>query len=154
MQNVMIVDDEEDIVELMSETLDVWGYHPIVAHDGEEALEKFKEQPVDLVITDLRLPKMDGVRLLDEIKEIDDSTEVILFTGYPAVDSAIDAMKFGAFDYITKPVDLAHLRMKVEQGIEKKLSGGATSAMKGLGWAVILSVPIWLLMGLMFAYMW
>jgi len=153
MQNVMIVDDEEDIVELMSETLDVWGYHPIVAHDAEEALEKFKEQPVDLVITDLRLPKMNGVKLLDEIKDMDESTEVILFTGYPEVDSAIDAMKYGAFDYMTKPVDLGQLRLKIEQGLEKKLTGSSTSAMTGLSWAVLLSIPIWLALGVLYAFL-
>ncbi len=153
MQNVMIVDDEEDIVELMSETLDVWGYRPIVAHDAEEALEKFREQPVDLVLTDLRLPKKNGVQLCDEIKGMDDSTEVILFTGYPEIDSAIDAMKIGAFDYLTKPVDLSELKLKIERGLEKRSIRSASNPMKGLAWAVLLSVPLWLAMGVVLTYL-
>lgn len=152
MSNVMIVDDEEDIVELMSETLDNWGYHAITAKDGEEALEKFQESPVDLVVTDLRLPKMDGVQLLDKIKDIDESTEVIVFTGYPQVNSAIDAMKNGAFDYLIKPVDLDELKLKIERGLEKKNMGKSIKTLKGINWAMIVSIPIWLALGIVLAY--
>lgn len=153
MENVMIVDDEADIVQLMSETLDMWGYNPITAYDGEEALQKFHETPVDLVITDLRLPKMDGVKLLDKVKDVDNGTEVILFTGYPEVTSAIDAMKAGAFDYLVKPVDLAEMKLRVERALEKKNMGKSIAALKGLNWAMIVSIPIWLALGIILAYM-
>lgn len=152
MQNVMIVDDEEDIVQLMSETLQLWGYNPVTAHDGEEAIEKFKENPVDLVITDLKLPKINGVELLDKIKDMDDSTEVIMFTGYPEVGSAIEAMKNGAFDYLTKPIDLGELRLKIERGLEKKNMGHPMKAFDGINWAMIISIPIWLCLGILLAY--
>ncbi len=153
MQNVMIVDDEDDIVQLMSETLDLWGYRPVTAHDGEEAIVKFQETPIDLVITDLKLPKMDGVKLLDKIKDLDDSTEVIMFTGYPEVGSAIDAMKNGAFDYLTKPVDLNELKLKVERGLEKKSMVRSNKALRGMNWAMILSIPVWLTLGIFLAYL-
>ena len=151
MENVMIVDDERDIVELMSETLDMWGYHPITAFDGEEALQKFQETPVDLVISDLRLPKMDGVKLLDKVKDLDQNTEVILFTGYPEVTSAIDAMKSGAFDYLVKPVDLAEMKLRVERALEKKHMGKSIAVLKGLNWAMIISIPVWLGLGIYLA---
>lgn len=153
MENIMIVDDEEDIVQLMSETLGLWGYNPITARDGKEALEKFEEIPIDLVLTDLKLPKMDGVTLLDKIKNKDSKTEVILFTGYPEVNSAIDAMKKGAYDYLIKPVDLSELKLKIERGLEKKKIGKSITMLKGLNWAMIISVPIWLTMGIFIAYM-
>ena len=154
MHNVMIVDDEEDIVQLMSETLNLWGYNPVTAYDGEEALTKFSTTPVDLVITDLKLPKINGVKLLDKIKDIDSSTEVIMFTGYPEVGSAIDAMKNGAFDYLTKPVDLTELKLKVERGLEKKSMGKSIKTLKGLNWAMIISIPFWLALGIIFAHSW
>lgn len=152
MENVMVVDDEEDIVNLMSETLELWGYHPITAMDGDEALEKFHKNSVDLVITDLKLPRMNGVKLLDEIKTVDDTTEVIVFTGYPEVNSAIDAMKNGAFDYLIKPVDLDELKLKVDRAIEKKNMGKSISTLKGLNWAMIISIPLWLTLGILLAY--
>ena len=153
MHNVMIVDDEEDIVQLMSETLNLWGYNPVTAYDGEEALIKFNNNPIDLVITDLKLPKMDGVKLLDKIKTLDNTTEVIMFTGYPEVGSAIDAMKNGAFDYLTKPVDLAELKLKVERGLEKKNMGKSIRTLKGLNWAMLISIPVWLVLGIWLTYL-
>lgn len=149
----MIVDDEEDIVQLMSETLELWGYHSVTAYDGEEALQKFQSEPIDLVITDLKLPKVNGVTLLNKIKDIDDSTEVIMFTGYPEVGSALDAMKSGAFDYLTKPVDLNELRLKVERGLEKKNMGKSIRTLRGINWAMIISIPIWLSLGVWIAYL-
>jgi len=152
-ENVMIVDDEKDIVNLMSETIELWGYHPIIARDGEEAYEKFQKNAVDLVITDLKLPKMNGVKLLDKLKTLEDSTEVILFTGYPEVTSAIDAMKNGAFDYLVKPVDLAELKLKVERALEKKKMGKSTANLRGFNWAMIISIPLWLTLGILLAYL-
>jgi DNA-binding NtrC family response regulator len=152
-ENVMVVDDEEDIVTLMSETLELWGYNPITAMDGEEAFEKFQKNAVDLVITDLKLPKMNGVKLLDKLKTFESSTEVILFTGYPEVTSAIDAMKNGAFDYLVKPVDLAELKLKVERALEKKKMGKSMANLKGLNWAMIISIPLWLTLGILLAYL-
>ncbi|RMF65730.1 MAG: response regulator [Calditrichaeota bacterium] len=152
MENIMIVDDEKDIINLMSETVEMWGFRPITAMDGEEALEKFKEYNVDLVITDLKLPKMDGVQLLDRLKEIDKNTEVIIFTGYPEVSSAIDAMKIGAFDYLIKPIDLTELKLKIERALEKKNMGKTLAFIKGVNWAMIISIPIWLVLGIILAY--
>lgn len=153
MENVMIVDDEQDITEMMSETLDLWGYNAITALDGEDALQKFRNSAVDLVITDLRLPKMDGIQLLEKIKDMNSATEVILFTGYPEVNSAIDAMKKGAFDYLIKPVDLSELKLKVERGLEKKSFGEAFRRLKGINWAMIFSIPIWLGLGILLAHL-
>jgi len=153
MSNIMIVDDEEDIVQMMSETLERWGFNPITALNGKEALDKFQLSDVDVVVTDLMLPKMDGVKLLGKIKEIDQSTEVILFTGYPEVGTAINAMKGGAYDYLIKPVDLAEMKLKIERALEKKQLGKTLSTLKGLNWAMLVSIPIWLVLGIVFAYL-
>jgi len=80
-------------------------------------------------------------------------TEVILFTGYPEVTSAIDAMKIGAFDYLVKPVDLAEMKLRVERAIEKKHMGKSIATLRGLNWAMIISIPIWLSLGIVLAYL-
>ncbi len=152
MPNVMIVDDEEDIVRLVSETLDLWGYNSVGVNDPEDALLQFDETPIDLVITDLKMPKMSGVELLNRIKTVSEETEVIVFTGYPEVNSAVEAMKNGAFDYLTKPIDLSELKLKVERGIEKKDMGKTIKSLRGLNWAMVLSVPVWLALGTLLAY--
>ncbi|MFQ5709479.1 MAG: response regulator [bacterium] len=153
MDNIMIVDDEEDIVQLMSATLGIWGYNPIVARNGREALDKFSEVPVDIVITDYKLPEFDGLALLEEIKKVNEETEVILFTGYPEVQSAIDAMKKGAYDYLVKPVDLTELKLKIERGLERKKMGKSIVTLRGINWAMIISIPIWLTLGIYLAYL-
>lgn len=153
MANILVVDDEEDIVQLMSETLDLWGHQTITAMDGEQALEKFQEAPVDLVISDLRLPKMNGVRLLEKLKDIDHDVEVILFTGFPEVTTAIEAMKNGAYDYLIKPVDLNELRLKIDRALEKKDIGKSLTTLRGVNWAMIISIPIWLALGILIAYL-
>ncbi len=153
MANIMVVDDENDILELMAETLTLWGHKPVTVLEGEEALDKFQEATIDLVLTDLRLPKIDGVALLDKMKKLDSSVEVILFTGYPEVTSAIDAMKNGAYDYLVKPVDLNELKLKIERALEKKNTGKSLKTLKGLNWAIIISIPIWLMLGILLAYL-
>lgn len=153
MNKIMIVDDEEDVIQMMSQTLEKWGFNAITASNGQEALDKFQLSGVDLVVTDLKLPKMDGVKLLDKIKEIDQSTEVIVFTGYPEIGTAIHAMKGGAYDYLIKPVDPAEMKLKIERALEKKHLGKTLANLKGLNWAMILSIPIWLVLGIVLAYM-
>jgi CheY-like chemotaxis protein len=151
MENIMIVDDEEDIVQLMAETISRWGYNPIIARDGDDALRKFAELPIDLLLTDLRMPKSDGVKLLDKVKELDPHAIVILFTGYPAIQSAVDALKKGAYDYLIKPVDLAELKAKIERGLKAKRKAQANTFLKGVNWAMIVSIPFWLLLGIVLA---
>jgi DNA-binding NtrC family response regulator len=153
MANILVVDDEEDIVQLMSETLTLWGHQAITAVDGEQAIDRFQETPVDLVISDLRLPKMNGVRLLEKLKNMDKDIEVILFTGFPEVNTAIEAMKIGAYDYLVKPVDLNELRLKIDRALEKKDIGKSITTLRGVNWAMIISIPIWLALGILIAYL-
>lgn len=150
-KNILIVDDEEDILSVLADTVARWGYNPIIARDGKDALEKVRTLPIDLVLTDLKMPKMDGVRLLKEIKEADENTEVILFTGYPAVETAIEAMKVGAFDYLVKPVDIDELRLKIERGLERRHMDRSLSTLRTLNWAMIISIPLWLGLGILLA---
>lgn len=153
-ENILIVDDEDDILQVVSEFVSRWGYTPILAHDGEDALAKINDIPIDMMITDLRMPKADGMTLLDKVKEIDPDTVVILFTGYPAIDSAIDAFKKGAFDYLTKPLDLEVLKKKIDEGMKVRQESSSRKTLKGLNWAMIISIPFWLAMGVIFAQSW
>ena len=85
MDNILIVDDEEDILELLFDVVKKWGHLPIIARDGEDALQKVQDVPIDLVLSDIRMPKMDGMTFLEKLKKINPNLTVILLTGYPSV---------------------------------------------------------------------
>ncbi len=118
---ILIVDDEEIIVRLLSMSLKSDGYDTVSAYSGEEGLEIFKSQNPDLIITDIKMPGMDGLELLKTIKEIDPDKEVIIVTGHGDIDSTIKAFQHGASDFINKPVRDETLAIALKRAEEKIL---------------------------------
>jgi len=103
--NILIVDDEVAIRELVGEILEGDGHVVTLAKDGEDALNKFKRSWHEIVFSDFRMPKMNGIELLGAIKEINDNTQFVIMTSHASINNSIDALKLGAFDYILKPFD-------------------------------------------------
>lgn len=119
--NVLIVDDEEDFLETLIKRLNKRQVDASGARSGEEALKLLKEKTFDVVILDVKMPGgMDGIEALREIKKIQPLAEVILLTGHASVETSIEGMKLGAFDYLLKPIKLDDLLKKIAQAIEKK----------------------------------
>ena len=119
--NVLIVDDEEDFLETITNRLKKRDVDAVGTRSGEEALEVLKGKPFDVVVLDIKMPGgMDGIEVLKEIKKLYPLTEVILLTGHASVETSIDGMKLGAFDYLMKPIKLEELLQKIAQAIEKK----------------------------------
>lgn len=117
---VLVVDDEQIARTNLEHVLRKEGYLVSVAANGFEALEKIKQEAFDLVLTDLKMEKMDGMQLLEAARKIAPHTEFIMITGYATVDSAVDALRKGAINYLPKPIDLSELRETVRQIHEKK----------------------------------
>jgi len=119
---ILIVDDEPDILELLSKLLTLEEYRVKTASRGREAIDLFRSEPFDLVITDIRMPGMDGVEVLKEIKQLDEDVEVIILTGFASVDSAVRTLRQdGAFDYLTKPLeDIDALIYTIDHALEKR----------------------------------
>ena len=109
MPRVLVVDDEPDAVELLTEFLRAKGYEVIAASDGEEALRKVKEDRPHLILLDVRMPKLNGMEVLRRVREIDREVGVIMVTAVNEEETGREALKMGAFDYITKPLDLKYL---------------------------------------------
>ncbi len=103
--NILIADDEIAIRELVGEILAAEGHVVTLAEDGEDALEKFKRTWHEIVFSDFRMPKMNGIELLGAIKEINENTQFVIMTSHASINNSIDALKLGAFDYILKPFD-------------------------------------------------
>ncbi|MFH0931666.1 MAG: sigma-54 dependent transcriptional regulator [Candidatus Zixiibacteriota bacterium] len=118
--NILVVDDEVVICKSIQRILSPEGFEVKTAQSGEEALEKLSQESFDIVITDLKMPGMDGMELLTKIKEKDPEIVVIMITGYSTVQTAVRAMKMGALDYIPKPFTPEELIVVVEKALEKK----------------------------------
>ncbi len=112
---ILFIDDEEIIHQTVGDFLKKWGYTIINARTGNEAVEMFKKTEVDLVVSDIRLPDISGIDVLQKIKEESPDTEVILMTGHAQVDTAVKALRLGATDYILKPIDLTELLTSIER---------------------------------------
>jgi DNA-binding NtrC family response regulator len=118
---VMLVDDEEPFVETMTKRLVKRNLEVKSAFSGPEALVKLKAEPgIDVVILDVKMPEMDGIETLREIKREHPLVEVIMLTGHATVESAIEGMKMGAFDYLMKPTEMDKLLVKVQEATAKK----------------------------------
>ncbi len=118
--HILIVDDDQAIRDLLSEGLSCSGYLCETARHGAEGLQKVRAHSFEVVVSDIDMPEMDGVRLLQEIKRIHPDTEIIMLTGVVDVETAIQSMRLGAHDYLTKPFNLAEMRITVERALEKR----------------------------------
>ena len=120
MDHILVVEDKKSMRRMLVQTLKGEGYQVAEAEDGREALERLRTEWVDLVLTDLQMPGLDGLRLLEEIKEGGTGAEVIIMTAYGTVERAVAAMKLGAFDFITKPFDTDHLLILIERALKNR----------------------------------
>ncbi|MBU2055846.1 MAG: sigma-54 dependent transcriptional regulator [Proteobacteria bacterium] len=131
--HLLVVDDEEVIREGMRRILSAEGYHVDTSASGRTAVEKIQEQDFDVVITDLKMPGMDGMEVLKTIKILQPEVPVVIITGYSTVDTAVEAMKNGAFDYIAKPFTSELIIDKVRKAVDyKTLAMESFSAKKKL----------------------
>ena len=118
---VLVVDDEADFRETIVKRLQKRQLHVSGAESGEKALELMAAQPFDVVVLDVKMPGLDGIETLREIKKKNPLVEVILLTGHASMESGIEGMKLGAFDFVMKPAALDELMEKIRQAYEKKI---------------------------------
>ncbi|NLY40380.1 MAG: sigma-54-dependent Fis family transcriptional regulator, partial [Desulfovibrionales bacterium] len=118
---LLVVDDEHISRDNLALVLARQGYATVTAGSGEEALALLNSTEFDLVLTDLMMPGMDGLALVKAVKERQPDTEVVVITGYPTVDTAVQAMRAGAYDYLSKPYHLDEARIIVHKALEKRL---------------------------------
>ena len=117
---ILLVDDEKDFVEMLSLRLIETGEKVKEAYNGKECLDMLEQTDIDVIILDIKMPGMDGIETLREIKRRHPLVEVILLTGHGAVETAVDGMKLGAFDYLLKPSDFEDLLDKIEGASKRK----------------------------------
>jgi DNA-binding NtrC family response regulator len=117
---VLLVDDETIFTKNMSKLLKTRGYAVTAANSGDAAIRELEQHPFDVIVLDLKMPGMDGIATLKEITKLGLFTETLILTGHGSIDSALEAMKLGAYDYLTKPCEIDELVAKIESAGDKK----------------------------------
>jgi DNA-binding NtrC family response regulator len=117
---ILLVDDEKDFVEMLTLRLEEIGEEVLQAYSGQESLEKMKDAEVDVVILDIKMPGMDGIETLQEIKKRYPLVEVIMLTGHGTIETAVQGMKLGAYDFLIKPADFDDLVTKLNKARERR----------------------------------
>lgn len=130
MSNILIIDDEKAIRKTLSEILSYEGYKIDEAGDGEEGLKKFKEKNYDVVLCDIKMPKLDGIEFLDKAREANPDVPVIMISGHGTIETAVEAVKKGAYDYISKPPDLNRLLITIRNAMDKTNLVAETKVLK------------------------
>jgi DNA-binding NtrC family response regulator len=130
MPSILIIDDEKAIRKTLTEILGYEGYKIDEAADGEEGLRKFKEKNYDLVLCDIKMPKLDGIEFLEKAKEINGETPIIIISGHGNIETAVEAVKKGAYDYISKPPDLNRMLITLRNAMDKTHLVAETKVLK------------------------
>lgn len=130
MSNILIIDDEKAIRKTLGEILSYEGYKIEEAGDGEEGLKKFKEKNYDVVLCDIKMPRLDGLEFLDKVREINPDIPVIMISGHGTIETAVEAVKKGAYDYISKPPDLNRLLITIRNAMDKTNLVAETKVLK------------------------
>jgi len=119
---LLLVDDEEDFRTTLSSRLKKREFEVTQVESGYQALKVIKEQAIDVAIVDVKMPRMDGLETLRQMKQLNPLIEVIMLTGHASVESGIEGMRLGAFDYLMKPCDINDLILKIGDAYQRKLA--------------------------------
>lgn len=131
MSRILLIDDERSIRISLREILEYENYEVLEAQDGIEGLQKIKEEEFDLVLCDVKMPKMDGIEVLEQAKNLEKCPQFIMISAHGSIETAVEATKKGAFDFIPKPPDLNRLLLTVRNALEKKLLVNETKVLRG-----------------------
>lgn len=149
--NVLVVDDEQDVLHTLESMLQELDFNPIIANSGDKALDIIENNKIDVVLSDIYMPETDGFELLKNVRALDKEIVFLMITGKPTIETAVQSIREGAYDYITKPFDMEDLRIKINRCVERKRLSHNLKWSRGVIWALIISIPIWLLLGIIFA---
>jgi two-component system response regulator AtoC len=151
---ILIVDDDEAIRELLKEFFQGLGYEINTAANGSEAMAIISQNGIDCIISDHIMPDMNGLDLLEHLRDKKKKVPFLMITGYPTIETAVEVMKQGAYDYITKPLQLEDVRIKVERALHTKGLEKSLKKLSGIAWAIVISIPIWLIFGILLGKIW
>ena len=119
MPKILIIDDEKSIRSTLNEILSYEGFEVVQAQDGAEGLKLVQSDKFDVILSDIKMPKMDGIEVLQKIQEIASDTPVVMISGHGNIETAVEAIRKGAFDYIAKPLDLNRTLVTIRNAMDR-----------------------------------
>ena len=147
-ERILIVDDDKGIREALAKNLVSLQYAVETAEDGRDALNKYRKGDFEVILADMFMPNVDGIELLRRIREVSDEVIFLMMTDHPSIGTAVESVKRGADDFITKPFHLEDVKIRILRAIEGRTVKGRLKTVQGLVWGLMLSIPLWLLLGI------
>ena len=147
-ERILVVDDDKGVREALAEFLGSLDYLVETAEDGQDALNKYRKGDFEVILADVIMPNVDGMELLRRIRDVSDDVIFLMITGHPSIGTAVESIKRGADDYITKPFHLDDVKIRITKAIEERTLKGRLKTAQGLAWGLMLSIPLWLLLGI------
>ena len=151
---ILVVDDDKHLADNLVEYLLKLGYQATAAYGGREAVSRFEKEGFHLVITDLMMPEMSGLEVLEAVKSLDQRVIVLVITGYGTIESAVAAIKKGAYDFIPKPFKMNELEVVIGRALERHALFRQLGVFRGLSIGLMISVPFWMVLGIVMAMAW
>jgi len=148
---ILVIDDDKEVADTLVSQLNHLGLNGTAAYGGLEGLDRFKTDNFKFVLLDLKMPDMDGMEVLKAIKAIDSQAVVLMITGYGTVEAAVAAIKAGAYDFISKPVNMDELEAIINRVLERQTLLSRLSTFRGLALCFVVLVPLWLILGIILA---
>ena len=148
MATVWVVDDEVTVCDVLGAMLQQLGYELRIFRDARELVEAYQPGKVDAVLTDLRMPGLDGLGVVRELRKKDPHAVVLMLTGFPTVSDGVEAIRLGAADYQTKPFRMEEIRVRLLRALESRDLQLSLQRSRMLVWMLIGSLPFWFVLGL------
>ncbi len=145
---IWVVDDEEPVREVLGAMLQQMGHETRLFSDAKSLVAAYRRRRVDLVLADRRMPVMDGLALVRALRDKDPDAIVVIVTGYPSVEDGVEATRLGAADYLTKPLRMEEIRLRIMRVLEIRDLQTSLRRSRVLAWLLIGSLPFWFVIGL------
>ncbi len=150
---VWVVDDDDAVRGALQSTVKELGYEVRAFSKAEEALAQFRAGRPDVVITDVRMPGMNGLDLTRALQEVDPNVVVLILTAYPSIPDAVESIHAGAADFLAKPFRVEEIRLRLERALENRRLLGRLHKTRTLTWCLIASLPVWFVLGILLAWL-
>ena len=150
-RRALVLDDDPSVLQVLGGYMNAFNFDVETTDNPRAAIELCKTKRFDIILSDLMMPEMNGLEFLQEVRHADPDAAFIMITGYPSIDSAVEAIRRGAQDYITKPFKIEEIKHKIDKAILEKSLKMRLRHLQGITWALIISIPLWLILGIVFA---